>query len=143
MMYGFRLYALILIAPLLFAGCKKKELPEHVRQQRAKEKIQKKRKELIKKGKLKHWVGAPHAQDEHKHEHGQSEPPRPLPLEDVDDSKWPKEVKVTMLQLKKAHGPAVPGLAFKLAQMGPPAFEAMRFLIRQRRQPKHKLAMLA
>lgn len=134
---------LALLASLTLVGCKKAEVPEHVKQQRAEEKVRKKRKELMKEGKVKHWVGAPHAHEESQHKHGQSAPPRPLPLEDVDDSKWPKQVKVTMLQLKKAHGPAVPGLALKLAQQGPAAFEAMRFLIRQRRQPKHKLAMLA
>ncbi|MBW2732466.1 MAG: hypothetical protein JRH20_08720, partial [Deltaproteobacteria bacterium] len=140
-----------IIHPLLFSfclsvlslgGCKKEDVPEHVRQQRQTEKTFKKRKELMKKGKLKHWVGAPHAQEQGEHTHGQSEPPRPLPLEDLDDSKWPKQVKILTLQVKKAHGPAIPGLALRLAQQGPPAFEAMRFLIRQRRQPKHKLAML-
>jgi hypothetical protein len=142
-----------LIAALLVAGCKKKE-PEHVIEQRKAAKQRKRRLELIRKGKLKprrdkrdtHAPGPGKAHDPgragHDHAHGKHKPAA-LPEEKVDTSAWPKSLKKVLFRLQAASPQTVPALAVAVAQHGHPGYEALRVVVRQKRQPKAKRAFCA
>lgn len=153
-------HGLLLLSPLVVAlplsACKKKQEPEHVIEQRKAAEQRKRRLELIRKGKLKrrgdkrdthaHGPGKPLGQhDPHGHDghgHGKERPPA-LPEEKVDTSSWPKTLKKVLFRLQKAPPQHVPALAVAVAQHGHKGYEALRVVVRQKREPKAKRAFCA
>ncbi len=148
--------ALLLLASLLMASplsaCKKKHEPEHVIEQRKAAEQRKHRLELIRKGKLKrhkdkrdthaHGPGKPLGQHDHGHDRGKQKP-LALPEEKVDTNTWPKTLKKVLFRLQKAPPQHMPALAVAVAQHGHKGYEALRVVVRQKRQPKAKRAFSA
>ena len=148
------LFVALLASSLLLAACKKKEVPEVLRDRQRREAIHKKRLALIKKGKLKpswtrpdnpqaaHGKKKPHRDKSQPHQAKGDLPVRTsaLPLEIPDDHKWPKSLKLELLGLLKAPPQRVPALSLKMAYYGPIGYEALRFVVRQTTQPKTKRA---
>ena len=153
-----RLLALPVIVLLCLGGCKKK-LPEHEIQKREQEALRKKRRSLIKKGKLKaptdktppghaghghgHGHGG-HDHDDHGHdEKGKKGGPKEPAVKPFNPAttKWPKPLKRALFRLLEASPKHVPTLCQQVANYGPMGYDALRAVITQTRQPKAKRAL--
>ena len=130
----------LVLAPL---GCRKRELPEHERQLKERQ-----AREALLREKRKRGEGptiSPNQQGlaHHAHDKDHSDDPQPVPLEDVDDRKWPVGVKKALYRLLTVSMVGAPSAIRQLAMQGPAAFEAMRFFLGLKQQPKAKRAALA
>lgn len=151
----------VLSCILSFSACKKKEEPEIIKQNRLRQEAKAKRKKLIREGKIEppdlYKLGKkkkidPHGDHSHAgHQHGESNEPGAhldpneslLPHEVVDDTKWPNSLKRGLIKLLNASPQEVKKYAIFVANHGRFGYQALRVVIRDRRQSKAKRAFLS